>query len=451
MELVEPPCQAVHHPLGEAAAPQLSNPQSAPEGGPKGSVRSSRGALGLPCLALVLVAWNTFLVYALLIGLPHNDFCRMYYTARAFWQGEDMYGWNPATPVRLNDSVAIDLWNMNPPHFHLVLLPIAVLPHWAALACWWVVNLICLGVSLRWIVRELGLELTPRVRQLGLVALLGFTGTSTMILTSQLALLLLAPMTLAWIWARQGRWGLSGCALGLLIAVKPFLLLLVPYLLLRRRWTALAACGAAVLACFGLGVLVFGVANHLSWYGRLELAGDWAWLPMNASLLGAIRRTFADNPLFTEAATWSAMNIQLAFVGLGGAIGLASLAGAARDSKPGEVDRNFALLIVASILLCPLGWAYYFWLPLGPVIAVMHEWRRGSVPVERRQRWGRAVFWIAVAGLFWPVQFNTLGQQSALATVVFANLYFWTAFGIWLGLMMRGRPAAIPLAAAELA
>src|SRR5262249_24416122 len=139
--------------------------------------------------------------------------------------------------------------------------------------------------------------------------------------------------------------------------------------------------------------------------------------------------------------------IQRVCLCLGGIIGLVSLYRAGRDSGPGEVDRSFSLLIVTSILLCPLGWVYYFWLPLVPVLAVVQRWKRSDAPSGRSARWGQVVFWIASAGLLWPVQLNALGQESAWATVVIGNLYFWTILGIWLGLLLRGRATSGPLAA----
>src|SRR5262249_25784814 len=156
----------------------------------------------------------------------------------------------------------------------------------------------------------------------------------------------------------------------------------------------------------------FGLASHESWYRCLQIADSWAWLPMNASLLGAISRTFTENPYFLEAATWSPRQVQLAFVGLAAVIGLATLIRAAGDRGPGVEDRSFALLLVTAILICPLGWSYYFWLPLGPVLAVMQQWHRSNPPLSCQARWGRFIFWVGFGGLFWPIQLNTIGQYS---------------------------------------
>jgi hypothetical protein len=176
----------------------------------------------------------------------------------------------------------------------------------------------------------------------------------------------------------------------------------------------------------------------------LDSADSWAWLPMNASLLGMFSRTFSATPYFTEATTWSAEDIQRVFVMVGGVMALASLLVVWRDRGPGEVDRSFALLLVASILLSPLGWAYYFWLPLGPILAVVLAWRREGLDGAVGGRVGRCIFWIGLAGLFWPLQLFKLGQCSPWATVLVANVYFWTLLGLWLGLLLRYGTARDP-------
>ncbi len=90
----------------------------------------------LALLALGSALW-TFLFVVVTYGfiIPQNDFCKFYYSAEAYWQGKDMYGWNPSITYTLHgyaclkgEDIPIDLLNLNPPHFHLILLPLALLP-----------------------------------------------------------------------------------------------------------------------------------------------------------------------------------------------------------------------------------------------------------------------------------------------------------------------------------
>lgn len=407
---------------------------------------AAAGTVGLALLGFALVLWDALLFLALAVGLPQNDFCRMYYSGVLYWQGEDMYGWNPATPAKLDAYEKIQLWNMNPPHFHLIVLPLALLPRDLALAGWWGVNFVCLAYCLRLILRETGLQLTPRARALVVLALLGFTGTGAMILTSQLSLLLLVPLTWLWIDARNGRWFRAGLWLGVCLSVKPFLLLLVPYLLLKRRWSGLLATALGTAGCFALGLLVFGVESHRSWRAALGVADSWAWLPMNASVTGFFSRCFSETTYFEPLWPVPAEGIRLATLAVSAGLALLTLIVPARDNSPEAVDRSLALLLTASVLLCPLGWTYYFWLPLGPAAALVLAWRRR--PATGMTLWGRRLFWIAFVGLFWPIQLTGLFQPAPLPTLLIASAFFWTLLGLWLGLLLDGwgvarRPNAV--------
>src|SRR2546427_3949261 len=147
-----------------------------------------------------LVVWNA-LLFCVMVQHNMTDFGKFYYSAVAFLQGQDMYGSSAAALAGMKE-----LRNMNPPHFHLLLLPLALLPAGLALALWGVASLLSLLISVRLIVREVGLALTPWQWRLGGVGLLSFIGTAGVFMTGQLALLLLLSITLALVEARGGRW-----------------------------------------------------------------------------------------------------------------------------------------------------------------------------------------------------------------------------------------------------
>src|SRR5438132_3076754 len=93
-----------------------------------------------------LVVWNALLFYTM---AQHDmtDFGKFYYAAVAFLQGQNMYGSSAAT---LAGELQVQLSrNMNPPHFHLLLLPLALLPAGLALALWGIASLLSLLVSVR--------------------------------------------------------------------------------------------------------------------------------------------------------------------------------------------------------------------------------------------------------------------------------------------------------------
>ena len=89
-----------------------------------------RTAVMLACLALL--GWNVALVLVMERGIVRSDFGKLHASAQAFLAGRDMYDLGPATlsPVRgMTDEVLhyIQFLNLNPPHFHLILLPLAPL------------------------------------------------------------------------------------------------------------------------------------------------------------------------------------------------------------------------------------------------------------------------------------------------------------------------------------
>src|SRR5215204_4233080 len=126
----------------------------------------------------ILLAWNIFLAFKLATDLRMNDFGRFYYSAQAFLQGQSIYGPRPLEVVQKAEVEGRQFGNMNPPHFHLLLLPFTFLPPKSALALWGLVSLVCLVSALRLSVREIGLELTPRSWWISVLGMLGFVGTS---------------------------------------------------------------------------------------------------------------------------------------------------------------------------------------------------------------------------------------------------------------------------------
>ena len=406
-----------------------------------------RTAVTLGCLALL--GWNVALVLVMERGLARSDFGKLHASARAYLAGRDMYDLGPATlsPMRgMTDGILhyIQFLNLNPPHFHLILLPLAPLPGRWALAIWGIVSLACLALSLRLIVRESGILLTPGRRRLAALALLSFAGMGAVALTGQVSFVLLLPVTLAWIHARRGKWTEAGAYLGLAMSVKPFLAIFLPYLILRRRFVTLGTAGGAAAGAFLVGLGVFGWEAHRSWIAGLS-AVSWEWVAMNASVLGFLRRVLAPTIYYEPLLEAPGLIAPLWFL-LSGAIGVVSLAVAAADSGDRAVDRGFGLLLLAALLISPLGWTYYWWLALGPMVAVVASWanreaQRGRTIFVNAGRWRRALLLVAVPGLIWPLPATIAFQPSAWATVLPGSAYFWATLALWAALISDWRAA----------
>jgi hypothetical protein len=400
-----------------------------------------RTAVTLACLALL--GWNVALVLVMERGIVRSDFGKLHASARAFLAGRDMYDLGPATlsPVRgMTGEVLhyIQFLNLNPPHFHLILLPLAPLSARWALAVWGMASLVCLALSLRLIARESGIALTPWRRRLAALAFLSFAGLGAVAVTGQVSFILLLPVTLAWVRARRGKWAEAGIYLGLAMSVKPFLAIFLPYLVLRRRFVALGTAVGAAAGAFLVGLGVFGWDAHRSWIAGLS-AVSWEWVAMNASVLGFLTRVLAPSAYYVPALEAPGL-IAPVWLLLSGAIGVVTLAVAAADSGDRAVDRAFSLLLLAALLVSPLGWTYYWWLAVGPMVAVVATWWRRDAHGERSPgssagRWRRALLLVAVPGLIWPLPATIAFQPSAWATVLPGSAYFWATLALWAALI----------------
>jgi hypothetical protein len=395
----------------------------------------------LPLLVFLLTLWQALMVWvAYAIMVPKNDFGRFYYTTAFFRQGQDMYCWHPALRgewpgcmTLSGEPLPIDLYNMNPPHAHLPLLPLISLSPALAMAVWHLAGLACLLASAWIIVRELKLVLAPWERDLGLVILLASEMTRQVVVQGQVTWFLLLLVTLMWRAARHDRWAWAGAWLGVLAATKPFLVIFVPWFVLQGRWRALAAAAGAAVACFAVGLLVFGLDNHRTWVAAMARSDSWAWVPQNSGLWAFLTRTCTDNPMYVPVLSLSVPMVKAIWLVIGGVLGLLMLVGVYRDRSPERIDRAFAVLLVGSILFCPLGWVYYFWLPLGPLAAMWQRWKLRP----GRRHW--LLLALALPGLLWSIDWTALGQPSAWATVTIGNAFVWTVLLLWLVLLLDSR------------
>src|SRR4026208_187161 len=119
-------------------------------------------------LVVVLIALSTVaLVFDMLLArvmierLHMNDFGKFYYSTRAFLDRQDMYAPSPATDLQFEEAPGLQYLNMNPPHFHLLVLPFAVMPPNTAVVSWMAANVFALIVALLLIAREINMRWTP--------------------------------------------------------------------------------------------------------------------------------------------------------------------------------------------------------------------------------------------------------------------------------------------------
>jgi glycosyl transferase family 87 len=399
------------------------------------TVRDAAAGAALLVLAAAALVLDAALLRAMTDQLHMNDFGKFYYSARAFLDGADMYGPNPATDLRFPEAPELQFLNMNPPHFHLLVVPLARLAPSQAVLLWMAVSLLALVLSMLLVSRELMIQWTPLRLLATVTGALAFAGTQSFFVTGQLSLLLTLALTMAWLRARHDRWLEAAAWIGICASVKPFLLVFAPFLLGTRRVRASVVMLAAAAACIAVGLAIFGASAYDSWLRAVGQSGDWAWTVMNASVFGFFRRAFDAQPIaapvFTAPRLVSVWPIVAAFVGL------STLAIAIRDRTNAAIDRAFALLLVAAQLISPLGWIYYMWLPIGPMAAMIFRRmpERGALEPSIRAWTSRMLAAIACVGFAWPMPFLTAFQPHRWATASIASIYFWATLATWLWLV----------------
>jgi alpha-1,2-mannosyltransferase len=389
--------------------------------------------LGVVLVVLFWLGYEALLVRQMYASLGMNDFGKFYYSARLFLADRDMYGPSPATVIPVGVSEMRQFWNMNPPHFHLLLLPLAFLrPAWALLA-WGLMSVAALVVSLRRIARELGMRWTARGAFWTTAVVVICSATSITVATGQLTFLLMLPVTIAWAEARRGRWPRAAVWLGIGASVKPFLGIFLLWLLLRRRFREAGVMLLVIALCFGAGLAVFGVEAHARWIAALRSV-DWTWVPMNGSIAGLLQRSFATSPRFTPLADLPIVAGPLV-VALALAAGAWALSTFRRvdESSPESIDRVFAGLLLTALVVSPLGWIYYLWLAAGPLFAVAltfarHPWLARDI-----------LLLVAVPGLIWPVAMTGLWRLEPWGAFTLGSTYAWTTLALWSALVLDAR------------
>jgi len=389
---------------------------------------------------LVAILWLAYLQVYVRMGRltladpAGSDFTIFYYTVRMVADGLPMYGTSPA---RYGIAWQADhLGNLNPPHFQLLLLPLASLSYAHAYLVWAAVSIACLEASMALVFRELRIAPTWKRLLVWGAFTIGLAPFTTVAVTGELTFVLLLPATLLWRAWRRGEWRAAGAWLGVCASLKLFFLLFVPLLVLRRRWASLSALAASVAAIVAIGSLVFGLDTYRLWLQSFERVGWW-WMAMNASWHGLISRFFESGGAIVPV--WRAPPV-VAPLALTGSVAIAAatlLAVWRTGDTSSERDRAVSLLLVGAVLASPLGWVYYLPLAWGPVLAWMGA-GSGWQGFRNLGRTGRLALVGAIVLLYLPQEVANSGQPSRLATLTLASGYFWATITLWLAMLSSG-------------
>jgi hypothetical protein len=328
-------------------------------------------------VVFAVVQFGTAFVYGVTgAALDFSIFLR---TTERFVEGQRMY--------------SADLFDFTPPLFHALLLPLVHTDPRIAFVVWTFANVIVAWVLVMKVLRVVPNAWTSR----WVIAawIVNAAGVQMAIRLGQVSWLVAAAVTCAWMAARSSRWVATGIWTGVAIAFKPFLLLALPVFVVRRQWKALAISIATVVACCGLGVVIFGWLAFADWLGNLRATPDPAYAThfLNASWLGFVARLGAPSVVASvlSAATIAVMLWRV---------------------RSSDEDEAWFLLLVAATLASPVGWVYYQPLLLGPAVALAMSGRLTRLRI------------VALTCVV-PALSKNLFQEPAVVAVTLGSIYFW--------------------------
>jgi alpha-1,2-mannosyltransferase len=335
----------------------------------------------------------------------HGDFDTFWRSARAFWEGRDVY------------ATGAELENLNPPFWVLLISPLGLLEPLVAYHWFVLITLFVTVGYLAWMAGEL--RLRPAWAVAGTVMLLLSSPLLATLALGQIYPFLALGLVAAWIADRRGKHTISGVALGLVVALKPSLVPVLLWPLVRRRWGAVGAAILAGAAATLVGAVVVGFGATLDWLRLLSESSASAYWD-NASLPSAAARLFTDNPYARHVATlpWT---VPVAY-----ALGIAAVAVTAARARSGA-EAGLWALVAASLLASPIAWHNYLvLLAPGVLLLLARGWTAPAVLLLALQ---------AIPGQ-WPLLWN---EQGTVVATLALTLYLYVLIAHWLVLLFAVR------------
>jgi alpha-1,2-mannosyltransferase len=338
------------------------------------------------------------------------DFAIFYSAALALRQGTDPY-----TSLR-----ALGLGpNTNPPAVVLALEPLTWLPFSVAALLWLLLGTVILLMTVTAITRKVP-------SSSGVLLLLIVLTTQACALTirqGQLVFFILALFTIAWRADADRHPWVCGVTLGILMSLKPFYGVFAVYFLWRRDWRTVAGIvlGGTASAVFGL---LAGAGAYRSWLTTLASV-NWHADLTNVSIWGLAARLFAMPPQEPYIVTTTPMFVSGVVVWCVRIFGMAAIVGLTAwflNRRP-SVDRVWAVLSLAALLLSPLAWVYYVIVGIGPIAAT----------IARARAW--KVAWIGGAALSVPFALVQATHGGAFGTLTMGSIYSIATLGLWAALI----------------
>lgn len=357
-------------------------------------------------LALVIIVYSMVITVTLRHQIK-NDFSLFHHAATNFFQHQPLYSPLPeeiASTVQLekllhqNPNIPTYSSNLTPPAFILYTLPWGLLNESRSLILWDIFSVLisCLSVYILYSIFFQAYR-QPIIYWALLGIYLASMPSIASISLGQYGPLILLALLGIWQWAKKKYDMRAGIVLGLLLSVKYFFGLFAIFFLLQKRWRLLIASVVTFSLANALAYLVFGKTafvqyqqnlSHVLWY-----VNNW-----NASIFGFLSRFDAHvDHLHFSTTRW----IMLTYYGLSAILFLIHIQ-LCRKPLQNEQDFDFVFcyVLIASILISPLGWLYYLGIMSIPILLIMQALTHAQKKISY---WPVLIFFTMVMLLNCPV------------------------------------------------
>jgi alpha-1,2-mannosyltransferase len=287
------------------------------------------------------------------IGPWHIDLEVYRHGVDAWWQGRDIYGYLPPSAGNL------ELPFLYPPFSIITLLPFSVLPWSPAVIVLFTVNLLCLGVTLYVVARNLwragGARGALAIASLALPLALLLEPVNATFRFGQINIILMALVAVDSL-APKPRWP-RGIGVGLAAAIKLTPAAFLIFFLVRKDFRAAITAAITGLIATAVGFAIAPSASVTYWFGGLAGASKVGGVPFltNQSIDAVVVRLGLAHTATTVV--WLALVLIL----------LTLVVLAMRHADPAT-----ALMLNAgfALLASPTSWSHY-WIWVAPAMLVM--------------------------------------------------------------------------------
>lgn len=329
---------------------------------------------------LLLVGYSYTINFISTGTLLDTDFGKFYNTSQLYFSGKNIYsGYVDINLLRAHPKVKnyhrAHVTNLNPPLLVMLMLPLGKLNYNHALILWSLLSIVLGAISVIFILHEYHITLArkPTLFLLIVASFFLYAPTSISIFAGQVELLLFPILILSWLMLRRTHLFMAGFLLGFAFSLKIFFGLFVVWLLLRCEWRAVTGFFVAILCAFLLTSWIFGIDVYWRYY-QVFSEITWYSSTWNVSLYGFLVRFFGspvENNTPILPLPWLAQSLYY-LLSVTIILGMMWVVWFKKTniSFNKQLDLEFSYVIVAMLLISPLGWIYYLPTLFLPFIAI---------------------------------------------------------------------------------